>query len=681
MSLSLTEFSDASPQEWRAAVEESLKGASFEKKLLTRTHEGITLQPIYTKADELATPLTGFWPGLAPFGRGNRAIPSAPLVAQELPFGTPETFNAVAREELARGQNALAIQLDVASRRGVDPSEAETSEVAFCGLSLASLEDVSIALQDISPAQTPLFLWAGASALPMVSMIAAHSSEWRGGVLGDPLTEYARDGKLPMNLDDAFAEMAVCVKWSSDHGSRLRTVGVGASLWADAGASAVEELAFGLATGVAYLRKLSDRGISGEQVAKQMLFTYTLGSHVFLQIAKFRAARSLWSRVLESCGIPPTTAHIHAKSSVFNKSRLDPHTNILRVTSEGVIGSLAGVESMHLSPFDDTIRLPETFSRRIARNIHTILAEECDFASTSDPAGGSWYVETLTAELAAKAWAIFQEIERRGGMLAALEEGYPQSLTTQVAESRLAAVSSRRDAQIGVNLFPNPAETPLEEPNQDAQAFHAERASAIEALRPHTHPKTSRSVEAVSSAFSAGATLGQICESLTRSQVNHPEIERVKVTRAATGFESLRAHANHFKKLNGQRPKVWLANFGSPKQHKIRADFAAGFLAAGGFAIHQGPGATSPEEAAKAASKSGAAIVVLCSTDDTYPELVPAFISSFRELQPKAKILLAGYPTDHISAFRSAGVDEFLHIRSNSLELLGQLQKFLGLSA
>lgn len=679
MSLSLTEFPASSPDEWRAAVEESLKGASFEKKLLTRTHEGITLQPIYTQADELANSLTGDWPGLAPYGRGNLTTPSAPMVAQELPLGTPKSFNAQIREELQRGQNALAIQLDVASRRGVDPSEAETAEVAFCGLSLASLVDIRVALNEIPPGQTPIFLWAGSSALPMLSLVAAHSPDWRGGVLGDPLTEYARDGKLPISMDDAYAEMAACVKWSADHGSRLRTVGVGASLWADAGASAVEELAFALATGVAYLRALTDRGIPGEQVAKQMLFTYTLGSHVFLQIAKFRAARCLWARVLESCGIPPTPAHFHAESSVFNKSRLDPHTNILRVTSEGVIGSLAGVESMHLAPFDDTIRLPDTFSLRIARNIHTILAEECDFATTSDPAGGSWYVESLTTELAAKAWAIFQEIEARGGMLAALEEGYPQSLTAQCAEARLAAVSSRRDAQIGVNLFPNPAESPLEEPLHDAQAVHAERAAAIEALRPHTPPKAARSVEAIAAAFTAGATLGQISESLSRSPANQPAIERVKVVRLATGFETLRARANHYKKLHGHLPKVWLANFGPPKQHKARADFAAGFLAAGGFAVHQGPGAASPEEAAKAASKSGAEIVVMCSTDDTYPSLVPDFVSLFRALKPEAKILLAGYPTDQITAFRTAGVDEFLHIRSNSLELLGHLQKFLGL--
>ncbi len=681
MSLSLAEFSDTTPQAWRAAAEESLKGASFDKKLLTRTHEGITLQPIYTKDHELAVSLTGFWPGLSPFGRGNRSLPTPPLVAQELPFGTPKTFNEVAREELKRGQNALAIQLDVASRRGVDPSEAETSEVAACGLSLASLDDANVSFQDISPAQTPLFLWAGASALPMLSLFAAHSLEWRGGILGDPLTEYARDGQLPLNLEDAFAEMAVCVKWSSDHGSRLRTVGVGASLWADAGASAVEELAFALATGVYYLRKLSDRGVAGEQVAKQMLFTYTLGSHVFLQIAKIRAARSLWSRVLESCEIPPTPVHIHGRSSVLNKTRLDPHTNILRATSEGVIGCLAGVESMHLAPFDDTIRLPDTFSRRIARNIHTILAEECDFATTSDPAGGSWYVETLTSELASKAWAIFQEIERRGGMLAALQEGYPQSLTTQLAEARRAAVSSRRDAQIGVNLFPNPAESPLEELAQDAQATHAQRAAAIEALRPHTHPKNSRSVEAISGAFAAGATLGQISESLTRSPISNPTIERVRILRVAAGFETLRSRANHFKKLTGHLPKVWLANFGPPKQHKARADFASGLLAAGGFAIHQGRGASSPEEAAKAASKSGADIVVICSTDETYPALVPSFVSLLRALKPKITILLAGYPTDHLTEFRSAGVDDFLHVRSDSLDLLGQLQKSLGLSS
>jgi methylmalonyl-CoA mutase len=678
MPLSLDEFPATDPTAWRAAAEESLKGAPFDKKLLTKTHEGITLQPIYGPADVKSA--SGDWPGVVPFGRGAEAVPVRPLVAQELPFGTPKLFNEVVLADLPRGQNALAIQLDVATRRGVDPSEADTTEVAACGLSLACLEDIKTALNGVDPASTALFVWAGASALPVLSLVAAQGGAWKGAVLGDPLTEYARDGALPIALDDAYTEMAASVKWSQAHGGSLRTVGVNASLWADAGGTAVEELAFGLATAVEYLRQLADQEISLEDAASQMVFTYTIGSNVFVQIAKFRAARVLWANVLEKCGVPPVPAHVHARGSIFNKSRLDPHTNMLRTTAEGFVGYMAGVQSLHLSPFDDSVRVPGEISRRITRNVHTILAEECDFAATADAAGGSYYVETLTSELADKAWALFQEIEKLGGMTEALRSGFPQNHVAKSAAAKMTAVSSRRDAFIGVNLFPNPSESPLDSSSEpDSRAVHAERASFIEALRPHSHPKTGRSVEAVTEAFTAGATLGQVCESLPRSAACEPEITRLRVVRAAEGFEALRARAWNHKKLHGSAPTAWLANFGPPKQHKARADYASGFLAAGGFLVNQGAGLTSLHDAAKAAVKSHAPVIVLCSTDETYPDIVPGFIEALREMKSQALVLVAGFPKDHVEAFKAAGVNDFIHLRADSLELLTRLHKSLGI--
>ena len=214
----------------------------------------------------------------------------------------------------------------------------------------------------------------------------------------------------------------------------------------------------------------------------------------------------------------------------------------------------------------------------------------------------------------------------------------------------------------------------------DRRALHAERAAFIERIRPHTVSRIERSVDGVAGAFAAGATLSQVGEALPRSAATEPPIQRLIFHRAAECYEALRANCLRAAKLTGKVPFVWLANFGPPKQHKARADFSAGFFAAGGFDVRQGAGAQSPGDAAKAAIDSKAQVVVLCSTDDTYPELVPDTVAAIKAKRPKTFVILAGYPADQVEALRSAGVDNFIHIRVNCLEFLSQLQKQLGLS-
>lgn len=675
--LTLDEFHPSTFEEWKAAAEESLKGAPFEKKLLTRTHEGLVLKPIYNAAD--LEGLVDQWPGLPDFRRYGSVLPKPPLVSQEIPLGLPAEFHRAALEDLLRGQNALSVQLDVATRRHLDPSEAVSGQVAVCGLSLACLEDARTAFASIYPEAIHILVWAGASALPMLGLFEAHSTAWRGGILADPLGEYAREGGLPLALDDALAEMAACVRWSLTHARRLRTIGVQGHIWSDAGGSAVEELALAIATATEYMRDLEKVGLGPGETAGQFVFGMGAGSEVLMQIAKLRALRRLWWGVQRGCGIEnPEPAWIHARSTLFNKTWLDPYTNMLRATAEALAGYLGGADSLHVAAFDETARVPGEFSRRIARNVAIILTEECSFAGTADPAGGSWALESLTAQLAAKAWELFQKVEAQGGMTAALRSGFVQETIAATAARRLEAAATRRDGYIGVNVSPNPAETPLEGGLPDFRALHAERASAIEARRPHLHPKIERSVEAVAAAFAAGATLGQIREALPRSTPAEPEISRLRFSRVAEGYEGLRAAALRYAKAHGHPPRAWLACFGPPKQHMARADFSTGFLAAGGFEIQRGPGAKTVEEAIEAAAASGAPAVVICSTDETYPDLVPPFVAGLRTKAPETLLILAGYPTDHVEAFKKAGVDVFIHIRANCLETLRQIHQALG---
>lgn len=692
--LTLDEFPAASYAEWRAAAEESLKGAPFEKKLLTKTHEGITLQPIYNASDLEQLGLGESWPGLPDFLRGRKAAGAKVepwWMAQELPIGLPSAWNEAALADLSRGQNALSILLDASTRRCCDPDEAGPYEVAQCGLSLFQVEDLAAALRGVDPTPIALVCPAGATALPLLGLLVAASeklgvnpSAWQGAVTADPITEYARDGKLDRSLEICWDEMAATVRWAEAVGSPLRLIGIQAGLWAEGGANAVQELAFGLATGVESLREMTARGLTVDQAASRCFFSYSLGSEIFPQIAKLRAARLLWHRVVSASGGGPNAMFLHGRSSLFNKSRLDPHTNMLRATAEGFVAAVGGVDSFHVAAFDEPLRAPDTFSRRISRNVHIILGEECNFADVADPAGGSWYVEVLTRQLAEAAWAQFQEIEARGGMTSAVRRGEPQVAAAQSAESRLAAAATRKDGYIGVNLFPNVLEEILPAPASDQKSVQAARAAEAVACRADGHlAALPADVSAVANAFREGATLGQVGAALTGSEGAEPAITRLRVRRAAEDFEELRDKALAYRAGKGQLPTIWLANFGPSKQYKARADFSTGFLSPGGFSVEQGLGSKSIEEAVEAAAQAvagGALAIVLCSTDDTYAEIVPAFIPAFRARCPQTRIIVAGYPTDLVKELEAAGVQDFLHLRRNCLEFNQELQEILGLA-
>ncbi|MDX2081851.1 MAG: methylmalonyl-CoA mutase family protein [Terrimicrobiaceae bacterium] len=676
MSLSLEEFAAATYEEWRQAAEESLKGAPFDKKLITPTPEGIRLQPIYRKEDLAALELPEAWPGLAPFTRGSRAagFKREPwFVAQELPYGCAEKFNTALKSDLMRGQNATPILPDTATRRGQDPDAATVGDVGQCGLSLATREDAAKALDGIDLTAAPVLAFAGASALPIAGLLASVAGEsgLAGAVLADPLTEWARDGQLPLPLEAAYAELTALTRWGI--AKKVRTVGIQASLWGDAGGTAVEELAFGIAAGAEYLRVLGQAGIDANAAAPQFVMSLSLGSNFFMQIAKLRAARLLWAKVLEAFGAQPVPLFIHARTSVFNKSSLDPHTNMLRATSEAFAAAVGGADSLHIAPFDETIRQPDEFSRRIARNVHVILAEECNFSDVADAAGGSWFVESLTLELAKKAWALFQDVEKAGGLAKAIEAGMPQQAVAKSAAARLDAVAKRREPMIGVNLFPNPSEKPLDPCEGNAEKMHAERGKRIAGARKGL-AKVDATVEAVAAAFASGATLGEISAALPRTGAPAAKVNALSFTRAAAGYEGLRAAARQAP------PKVWLAKFGPPKQSKARADFSSGFFAAGGYDVKQGAaGAKTTEDALSQAVAAAAPVVVVCSSDDTYPEIVPAFVPALKEKLPGVKVILAGYPPDQIEAHKASGVDDFIHIKVDCLAFLKNLHSELGL--
>ena len=690
------DFPAATDAEWRAAAEEGLAGAPFEKKLITRTPEGIDLQPIYSHADGEKLSLPEAWPGLAPYVRGADALGSRANgwhICQEPGSRKSGEFNAALQGDLLRGQNAVSLPLDTATRLGIDPESAEASEVADRGLSVSTIEDIDRILRGVDVSAVPLFISAGIAALPITALLTAWLNRQgrpvrsvNGAVLADPLSEWLRRGQLPVSLEKAHDDMALLTQWMITDKLPLRTIGVDAGLWAEAGASAVQELAFGLATGVDYLQALHLRKIFADEAAPRFLFTFSLGSHFFMEIAKLRAARLLWARAVEAAGGTAAAQCLvcHGRTTRWNKTVLDQHVNLLRTTTEAFAGVVGGCSGLQVGAFDECHRTPDDFSQRLARNIQIILAEECQLGRVIDPAGGSWYVETLTHQLAEKAWALFQDIVRKGGMAAAIQEGYPQSLVENTAGERIAAVESRRDGVIGTNLHPNlrekiaAAETASARPDLVRPQPGASARTALARLVSSARTALPGDMQ---SAFSQGATLGSVTAALATAGDAVPVVKRVSPRRRAEPFEALRRRSEACLEKTGARPKVFLATMGTRKQHAARADFSAGFFGAGGFETIPNKGFETPEAAAEAAIKSGAPVIALCSTDETYPFLVSPLAKMLKAAAKPPIIVLAGLPaTPELQRlFKAAGVDEFIHIRANCARLLATIQDKLGL--
>ncbi len=680
----------AAYSKWRAAVEADLQGAPFDKKLVTRTFEGVLLQPLYTRADASGLSDQGAQPGVAPFVRGyspsGYTAGQAWEFAQEIGGARTLEFNSSLLSDLMRGQNSVALTADRATRAGLDPDVA-AAPVGVEGVSVADLADISAALKDVDLSALPVHIRAGVNPLPLAALYLAQArkkgvapSKLTGSVTGDPLGELAEQGTLPGSLASAYDALATWTKWSEKNTPALATVGVNGAVWLEAGGNAVQELAFAIAAGVEYVRALSERGISPASVIPRLRFTFAVGPQFYLEISKFRAFRLLWSRVAQGFGVEGAASRvrIHARTNRWNKTVLDPHVNMLRVTTEAFSAVLGGIDSLHIGPFDEVLGGSDEISRRIARNVHTLLSEEFHAIAPADPAGGSWLVEKTTDEFARKAWALFQDVEKQGGLAAALRAGYVQKLIATNAGEKDDAVSKRRLSLVGTNLFPNLKEKPIARSMIDLAAFAQTRASEIKSRRPAAPKVSATDFDAMVKAAESGATVGQLA-SLTATAAD-AAIAPLAFKRAGEGFEALRKAADALAKKNGVRPKVFLAKIGPVKQHKPRADFSAGFFSVGGFEATGKEAFETAEAAAQAAAASGAPVVVLCSTDETYPVLVPAFAAALKAAKPGIVAILAGLPADAatIETYKKAGIDDFIHIRVNVREFLAKLLQQIG---
>lgn len=702
----LTEFPAATPDQWRVAAEKLLKGAPYDKVMTRQTPEGIRLEPIFWKDVLDGLPATETQPGFDGYLRGTHAsgYRVEPWeIAQELPYGTPAEFNTAARADLMCGQNALNVLLDIATLKGLDPDNAQTGEVGACGLSIACLKDIQTAFEEILPEAVSFHIRTGCSGLTVGSIFFAWLKEKgvdltnvKGSLGMDPVAVQAAAGRLPAELAELLDEQAVLAAFCAKEAPKIKSVGVSTLPYHQAGASAVEELGIALATGSAYLTELTERGLSVDDAAKQIRFSFSIGPNFFMEIAKLRAARVLWAQVVAAFGGSAEAQKItmHARTGLYNKTKKDPYVNMLRTTTEAMSGVIGGVDSLCVGNFDEVTRLPDTFSRRISRNTQVILQEECELTAVVDPAGGSWAVEWLTGQVSEKSWAFFQQIENKGGIIPALEDGFIFDTLAKTAAGQEKQLNQRRVSLVGTNVYPNLDEKELEAHLPDYAALRETRAKEIASVRLALDEVADAKVMAalgkilevdrnaliptLIDAIRSGATLGEVTKTVRATVEPGETIQPLPATRLSAKYEALRAASAKYTAANGHGPKLFLCNLGALRRHKARADFIKGFFQAGGFEVISPKGFETPEAAVAALNESGAAITVVCGTDPDYAEQFANYASAIKQAQPNTRILLAGYPGEKEADYRAAGMDDYVFVKSDNYEVNRETLQLLG---
>ncbi len=526
------DFPSTGYEQWRTMVEETLQGAPFEKKLVAHTYDGIDIQPIYCRNKESSDGDAIGYPGFSPFVRDSQplgAVLDGWDLRQEHAQPDLQATKEAIMADLNGGVTSIQLRLDAAACCGFDPDQEGASAVTSDeGLMAYSVEDLETVLADVPLNSIGIALDAGAASLPAAAMLAAvwqrrgvSAKDARGAFNADPLAFLARTGRLPLSTSAALGSLADLANWTAANYPQVTAVGVDTSPYHDAGATASQDIAFAAATAVEYLRAMTDRGMTIDAAAGQILFRMGLGTHHFLAIAKLRAARWVWARVVEACGgsREAQAMKIHARTSNRVLTQHDPYVNLLRNSVAVFAAGVGGADAITSVPFDAMIRLPDEFSRRVARNSVLVLQDEAHLHRVIDPAGGSWFLDQLTEDVAEKAWEIFQETERQGGMLAALKSNWVAQQIDEAYLPRAKDIARRKEGITGVSEFPDANEERVSASPPDIPALRKAAATRVSAAR-----QTPGSLQALTSADDQtagavtaareGATLGQISGSL-----------------------------------------------------------------------------------------------------------------------------------------------------------------------
>lgn len=684
------DFPPVSYDEWRKLAEAALEGAPFEKKLVTHTYEGFDVQPIYTRADQLGEGDPLGFPGQSPFVRGSRPLGSTASgwdLRQEHAHPDLEIANRAILDDLQGGVSSVLLRLDAAACNGLDPDDPAAKElVGHHGIAAYRADDLDAALADVQLNVIAVALDAGAAFLPAAAALVSiwqrrevPADEARGAFNADPLAALARNGQLPIAPAAALELMARLAAWTATNYPHVTAVGVNTAVYHHAGATAAQDIAFGMASAVEYLRAMTAAGMNLDDAARQIHFRISVGTHHFLSIAKLRAARQLWSRVVEACGGSADAAamKMHVRTSNRVLTQRDPYVNLLRNTVGVFSAGVGGADAITSVPFDHLTGLSDDFSRRVARNTVLILQEEAHLHRVIDPAGGSWFLDQLTEQVADKAWEVFQEVEGNGGMLQALQSGWVAGQIDSAFAPRAKDIARRKEGITGVSEFPNVGEERVEHAPPDFNALRETAVQRVSTARADddSHAALSSADDKVAAAVKAasgGATIGQIARALGFRAEPSETMPPLEPRSFAEPFEALRDASDQWQAQHGHRPKVFLANMGPVSHHTARATYSRNFFEAGGLEVVTNDGFQDAGAAIAAFSESGANVAVICSSDKLYPDFVPQLVPKLKAAGART-VVLAGHPGANEDAWRAAGVDRFIFMKCDVLATLQEM--------
>ena len=606
-----TEFPPISTEQWEATINKDLKGADYEKKLVWRTDEGFNVRPYYRAENLKDIDYLNTLPAEFPYTRGAKADNNHWEIVQEIEEADPQKANAIALDALKRGATTIAVN-------AANLSNATALAALLNGI---DLNKTGVQFNHVKSYLDLMKLF-----LQYVEEKGYDKQVVSGSINFDPLIYRLKHNKFYFSQEEDMMQTVELLNMVEGM-KNFKLINVNGIVLHNAGSTIVQELGYTLALANEYLAFCTENGIKPEKVASRMQLTLSVGSNYFMEIAKLRAARLLWSTIVAQYKPACDCAYkirINTVASTWNKTLYDPYVNMLRSTTEGMSAVIGGSDAISLQPFDVAYKESDDFSRRIARNVQVILKEEAFMDRVVDPAAGSYYVETLTNAIAEHAWTLFQSVEANGGALKAIEDGSLQAEIEKSCQKRDMDIATRRYILLGTNQYPNINET---------------MADKIE-------------------------------------QLKKDDCEGLKTYRGAMAFEELRLDTEKYAK-DHHRPSVYLLKLGNLAMRQARAGFITNFFGCAGYKIVEPAGFATVEEGVKAAGEAKPDLIVVCSSDEEYATLGVEAAKQCKAQFPNTPFLVAGNPTECLDALKEAGTDDFIHVRVNILESLKKYNEML----
>ncbi len=666
--------------DWTKLAEEELRGRSSDD-LTWNTLEGIPVQPLYTAEDVEGLPHLGGIPGAAPFTRGVKATMYAGrpwTIRQYAGFSTAEESNAFYRRNLAGGQQGVSVAFDLATHRGYDSDHPRVEgDVGKAGVAIDSVEDMKILFDGIPLEKVSVSMTMNGAVIPVLASFIVAGEEQgvdraqlSGTIQNDILKEFMVRNTYIYPPEPSMRIVADIIEYTANEMPRFNSISISGYHMQEAGANLVQELAFTLADGREYVRTAIHRGMDVDRFAGRLSFFFAIGKNFFMEVAKLRAARLLWHRVMEEFqpkNPKSSMLRTHCQTSGVSLAEQDPYNNVVRTAYEAMSAVLGGTQSLHTNALDEAIALPTDFSARIARNTQLILQEETGVTNVVDPLAGSYYVEKLTHDLAEAAWALMEEVEEMGGMTKAVASGMPKLRIEEAAASRQAKIDRGEDVIVGVNKYRKDKEDPIDILNVDNVAVRKSQIARLERIRESRDQQacdaaltelTRRTteggnlLEAAVEAARARATVGEISMAMEKEFGRHrAEVKTLAGVYGAAyegdeGFAAIQKSVEEFAEDEGRRPRMLVVKMGQDG-HDRGAKVIATAFADIGFDVDVGPLFQTPAEAAQDAVDNDVHVVGISSQAAGHRTLAPQLVQALKDAGAGDILVICGGVIPH----------------------------------